>query len=138
MLAHQPENKPCHRSCRLVFESFCFWPFAKEACTSGYVFILSSVFGRGPIRSIPTVCQTWSVTGIGWMRAGVLRNLGLARWHLPQVLVTCNTSLMIPTQWYRSSIFSTTLPLPKCAPLTGSLWQALRTCCFCSDFITYI
>ena len=38
-----------------------------------------SVFGRGPIRSIPTVCQTWSVTGSGWMRAGVLRNLG---WHV--------------------------------------------------------
>ena len=35
--------------------------------------------GRGPIRSIPTVCYTWSVTGMGWIRAGVLLNLGLAR-----------------------------------------------------------
>ena len=47
-----------------------------------------SVFGRGPTRSIPTVCHTWSVTGMGWIRAGVLLNLGLARWHLSQVLVS--------------------------------------------------
>ena len=29
----------------------------------------SSVFWRGPIRSIPTVCQTWSVTAWDWMDA---------------------------------------------------------------------
>ena len=53
MLANQPEKRLCHRSCRFVLESFYFWPFAKEACASGYVFISSFCSWKGTNQIYP-------------------------------------------------------------------------------------
>ena len=70
MSAHQPENKSCHRSCRFVFESFCFWPFAKEACTSGYVFIPFFCFWKGTNQinpySMSNLVSHWDWMDASW------------------------------------------------------------------------
>ena len=70
MSAHQPENKPCHGSCRFVFKSFCFWPFAKEACTSGDVFIPVFWFWKGTNQinpyGLPNLVSHWDWMDASW------------------------------------------------------------------------
>ena len=108
MLANQPEKRLCHRSCRFVLESFYFWPFAKEACASGYVFISSFCSWKGTNQIYPysmlNLVSDWDWMDVWWsLRVGMLTFvIGLSHsihlWWYPPSSIVPQSSPFCPFQ----------------------------------------